>query len=179
MLNGAFLSVLLLCLLSLFLHIIVIFILLSLTLLYWHKLKVLKVLPCSKAGNLYISEFNFSNKFLALSFLKMYGCNTNWARRSLTSEIGRDRVYSTWYGRKRELREDGRIMEKSKISKNCCIFRCKNIWKNEFFKKKKIFFDFFGRAPQNGDSPCPVSKWPTMNILKRARKLKIWGKNGR
>ena len=28
--------------------------------------------------------------------------STNWARRSLTSEIGRDRVYSTWYGRKRE-----------------------------------------------------------------------------
>ena len=27
--------------------------------------------------------------------------STNWARRSLTSEIGRDRVYSTWYGRKR------------------------------------------------------------------------------
>ena len=28
--------------------------------------------------------------------------STNWARRSLTSEIGRDRVYSTWYGRKRQ-----------------------------------------------------------------------------
>ena len=28
--------------------------------------------------------------------------STNWARRSLTSEIGRDRVFSTWYGRKRE-----------------------------------------------------------------------------
>ena len=27
--------------------------------------------------------------------------STNWARRSLTSEIGRDRVFSTWYGRKR------------------------------------------------------------------------------